>query len=97
MKEYETFTRTDDKGEIIESKRKSDLDNVVSTYSENPDLKVLKGRFGIYISLNKQNYKIPKSYDPTNLSYHNQKLASIGKRLNHRDSPICTEKSQLFC
>jgi DNA topoisomerase-1 len=55
--------------EIIESKRKSDLDNVVSTYSENPDLKVLKGRFGIYISLNKQNYKIPKSYDPTNLSY----------------------------
>ena len=55
--------------EIIESKRKADQDNVVSTYPENPDLKVLKGRFGIYITMNKQNYKIPKTYDPTNLSY----------------------------
>ena len=55
--------------EIIESKRKADLDNIVSTYPENEDLKVLKGRFGIYITLNKQNYKIPKTYDPTNLSY----------------------------
>lgn len=55
--------------EIIESKRKNDLDNIVATYPENPDLKVLKGRFGIYISLNKQNYKIPKTYDPTNLTY----------------------------
>lgn len=55
--------------EIIESKRKTDLDNIVSTYPENSDLKVLKGRFGIYISYNKQNYKIPKSYDPTKLSY----------------------------
>ena len=55
--------------EIIESKRKADLDNIVSTYPENEDLKVLKGRFGIYITMNKQNYKIPKTYDPTNLSY----------------------------
>ncbi len=55
--------------EIIESKRKTDLDNVVSTYPENEDLKVLKGRFGIYITMNKQNYKIPKTYDPTKLSY----------------------------
>ncbi len=55
--------------EIIESKRKADLDNVVSTYPENPDLKVLKGRFGIYITMNKQNYKIPKTYDPTKLTY----------------------------
>lgn len=55
--------------EIIETKRKTDQDNVVSTYPENEDLKVLKGRFGIYISFNKQNYKIPKTYDPTKLSY----------------------------
>lgn len=55
--------------EIIETKRKADIDNIVSTYPENPDIKVLKGRFGIYISLNKQNYKIPKTYDATNLSY----------------------------
>ena len=55
--------------EIIETKRKTDQDNIVSTYPENEDLKVLKGRFGIYITMNKQNYKIPKTYDPTKLSY----------------------------
>ena len=55
--------------EIIESKRKADLDNVVSTYPENPDLKDLKGRFGIYITMNKQNYKILKTYDPIKLTY----------------------------
>ncbi len=55
--------------EIIESKRKADQDNIISTYPENEDLKVLRGRFGIYITMNKQNYKIPKTYDPTNLSY----------------------------
>jgi len=55
--------------EIIENKRKSDLDNVVSTYSEDTDLKVLKGRFGIYISYKKANYKIPRTCDPNNLSY----------------------------
>lgn len=55
--------------EIIENKRKSDLDNVVSTYPEDEDLKVLKGRFGIYISYKKANYKIPRTYDANNLSY----------------------------
>ena len=55
--------------EIIENKRKNDLDNIVSTYPEDEKMKVLKGRFGIYISYNKHNYKIPRSYDATKLSY----------------------------
>ena len=55
--------------EIIETKRRADLDNVVSTYPEDADLKVLKGRFGIYITYKKANYKIPRTYDPNNLSY----------------------------
>ena len=55
--------------EIIESKRKSDADNVVITYPEDADMKVLRGRFGIYISYKKANYKIPRQYDANNLSY----------------------------
>ena len=55
--------------EIIESKRKSDADNVVTTYPEDADMKVLRGRFGIYISYKKANYKIPRNYDANNLSY----------------------------
>ena len=55
--------------EIIENKRKNDIDNIVSTYPEDADMKVLKGRFGIYISYKKTNYKIPRTYDANNLSY----------------------------
>ena len=55
--------------EIIESKRKSDADNVVTTYPEDKDMLVLRGRFGIYISYKKANYKIPRTYDANNLSY----------------------------
>ena len=55
--------------EIIESKRKSDADNVVATFPEDADMKVLRGRFGIYISYKKANYKIPRTYDANNLSY----------------------------
>jgi DNA topoisomerase-1 len=55
--------------EIIESKRKSDADNVVMTFAEDADMKVLRGRFGIYISYKKANYKIPRQYDANNLTY----------------------------
>ena len=55
--------------EIIENKRKSDADNVISTYPEDKDMMVLRGRFGIYISYKKANYKIPRNYDANNLSY----------------------------
>ena len=55
--------------EIIENKRKADADNVVSTYPEDKDMLVLRGRFGIYISYKKANYKIPRSYDANNLTY----------------------------
>ena len=55
--------------EIIESKRKSDADNVVATFPEDADMKVLRGRFGIYITYKKANYKIPRNYDANNLTY----------------------------
>ena len=55
--------------EIIESKRKSDADNVVATFPEDDEMKVLRGRFGIYISYKKANYKIPRTYDANNLTY----------------------------
>lgn len=55
--------------EIIENKRKSDADNVVTTYPEDKDMLVLRGRFGIYISYKKANYKIPRTYDANNLTY----------------------------
>jgi DNA topoisomerase-1 len=54
--------------EIITEKRASDLARVIQEFAEEPDLKVLNGRFGPYISYQKKNYKIPKSQNPAALS-----------------------------
>ena len=54
---------------IINEKREKDLNNIIRAFEEDPDLRVLDGRFGPYISYKKANYKIPKDTDPTMLSY----------------------------
>ena len=55
--------------EIINEKRQKDLDNIILTFDQDPELKVLNGRFGPYISYKKSNYKIAKSIDPAKLTY----------------------------
>ena len=54
--------------ELIEKKRQDDSNKILATYSEEPGLQVLNGRFGPYISFNKKNYKIPKGTDAASLS-----------------------------
>ena len=54
--------------QIITEKRLADLMRVIREFDEEPDLKVLNGRFGPYISFKKKNFKIPKSQDPAALS-----------------------------
>ena len=55
--------------EIIKEKREKDLNNIILAFDEDPDLRVLNGRFGPYIVYKKSNYKIPKGTEPTTLSY----------------------------
>jgi len=55
--------------EIINEKREKDLNNILRTFDEDPDLRVLNGRYGPYIVYKKNNYKIPKGTEPTRLSY----------------------------
>ncbi len=55
--------------EIINEKRQKDLDNIIRTFDQDPDLRVLNGRFGPYITYKKGNYKIPKGTDPATLTY----------------------------
>jgi DNA topoisomerase-1 len=55
--------------EIINEKRQKDLDNIILTFDQDPDLRVLNGRFGPYIAYKKSNYKIPKGTEPSTLSY----------------------------
>ncbi len=54
--------------EIIEAKRKKDKENTIKTFEEQPELIIMNGRFGPYISYEKKNYKIAKGTDPTSLS-----------------------------
>ena len=55
--------------EIIEEKRKKDVENTILTFAADPELKVLNGRFGPYIAYKKSNYKIPKGVEPSTLTY----------------------------
>ena len=55
--------------EIIKDKREKDLNNILLTFDEDPDLRVLNGRYGPYITYKKGNYKIPKGTEPYSLTY----------------------------
>jgi len=53
--------------ELIEAKREKDRKSTIAEFDKEPDLKVLDGRYGPYISYKKKNYKIPKDIDPESL------------------------------
>lgn len=49
--------------ELIESKREKDRNAMIKGFDEEPELKILNGRWGPYISYKKANYKIAKGID----------------------------------
>ncbi len=63
------FTVTEPRGiEIIEAKRKADAEKTIKEFPENPDVKVLNGKFGPYIVAGDKNVKIPKGKEPKQLT-----------------------------
>jgi DNA topoisomerase-1 len=54
--------------EIIKAKRKADAEKLIKEFPENPDVKVLNGRWGPYIAAGKKNVKIPKDREPKSLT-----------------------------
>ena len=55
--------------EIILAKREADKKMVIKTFDEDPDLRILNGRWGPYIKYKKKNYRIPKKTKPEELTY----------------------------
>ena len=53
---------------IILAQRENEAKKVLKTFDEEPDLKVLNGRYGPYIVYKKQNVKIPKGKDAESLT-----------------------------
>ncbi|MEN7546679.1 type I DNA topoisomerase [Rapidithrix thailandica] len=54
--------------ELIKAKREADAKKTIKVFDENPDVKILNGRWGPYISYQKKNYKIPKDTEAASLS-----------------------------
>ena len=54
--------------QIIQDKRQKDIDKLILMFPENPEVKVLNGRWGPFIAVGKQNVKIPKGVEPTSLT-----------------------------
>lgn len=55
--------------EVIEAKRKADRERIIKTFDEDADMQLLKGRWGPYLKVGKNNYKLPKDADPATLTY----------------------------
>ncbi len=60
--------------EIILEKKKNAKEIFQRTFDEMPGLKVLKGRYGPYISYEKKNYRIPKIFDPETITLEECKV-----------------------
>ncbi len=55
---------------LIVAKREADSKKVVKVFDQDSDMRILNGRFGIYIAYKKSNFKIPKTVsDPASLTY----------------------------
>lgn len=50
--------------EVIEEKQESDRQKIIREFSENDDIKILKGRWGAYLAAGGKNYRLPKGKDP---------------------------------
>jgi DNA topoisomerase-1 len=53
---------------LILSKREAAENKVIKTFESEPELQILNGRYGPYISYEKKNYKIPENIDPKDLN-----------------------------
>src|SRR5690606_733072 len=63
------YTITADRAiELVIAKREADAKKTIKEFDENPDIKVLNGRFGPYIKAGKKNVKIPKDKVPAELT-----------------------------
>lgn len=74
--------------ELIEAKRKSDAERVMRTFKEHEGLQVLKGRWGPYIAIGKQNFKIPKGSAAAEKLTYAQVMEIIDKQGGIKEIPV---------
>jgi DNA topoisomerase-1 len=68
-KEDDPMTVTADRCiELILAKRQAEIDKYIKTFPENPEVQLLNGRWGPYLVIGDNNFKLPKGIDPKSLS-----------------------------
>ncbi len=55
--------------EMIQAKREADAKALLKTFDEDPDTRIIMGRWGPYIKAGKENVKIPKGEDVENIDW----------------------------
>lgn len=93
-KEDDPMTITADRAiELIQAKRQADIDKYIKTFPENPSVQVLNGRWGPYLVIDKNNYKIPKGTEAAALTLQDcldiaadPKNASKGNRFRKKET-----------
>ena len=55
--------------ELIEEKREIEKKRIIKSFPNDPDLKILIGRYGPYISYKKKNFRIPRKNEPESLTF----------------------------
>jgi DNA topoisomerase-1 len=92
-KEDDPMTITADRAiEIILAKRQAEIDKYIKSFPENPAVQLLNGRWGPYLVIDKNNFKLPKGVDPLTLSLQDcldiaadPKNASKGNRFKKKE------------
>jgi DNA topoisomerase I len=68
-KEDDPMTITSDRAiELILAKRKADSEKLIKSFPENTEVQVLNGRWGPYLAIGKDNFKLPKGTDAASLT-----------------------------
>jgi len=68
--------------EVIAEKREKDKNKYIKKFEEDPELQILNGRWGPYITYKNNNYKIPKNINPAELTYNKciEIIKSVGEQ-----------------
>ena len=84
-----TITLDDALG-LIRNKHEAESRKVLKSFSEDPDIEIMNGRYGAYISYQGSNYKIPKNLVPSELKVEecrdiiNKQIAKTGSAPKRR-------------
>ncbi len=94
-KEDDPMTVTADRTiELILAKRKTDSEKLIKSFPENTEVQLLNGRWGPYLAIGKDNFKLPKGTDAATLTLTdclaiatNPDNASKGNRFKKKAAP----------